>query len=218
MSPRKKKSEEIPIEKIEKEEKKPARRRTTSKPKEKVEAKEEKIISEVSKIEPVEEPLEVVKATEEETAEIAEESEKVSEGPRQETPEELKEAKKDKDNIREVEIDISQLQNMPIREIYKLARKYDVANYTQMAKKDLIFAVLKAQTESYGYFFDQGVLEITDGGYGFLRTLENNLLPSSNDIYVSQSQIRRFNLTSGDTVAGQVRPPKEGEKYFALLR
>jgi len=220
LSPRKKKSEEIPIEKIEKEEKKPARRRTTSKPKEKekVEAKEEKIISEVSKIEPVVEPLEVVKATEEETAEIAEESEKVSEGPRQETPEELKEAKKDKDNIREVEIDISQLQNMPIREIYKLARKYDVANYTQMAKKDLIFAVLKAQTESYGYFFDQGVLEITDGGYGFLRTLENNLLPSSNDIYVSQSQIRRFNLTSGDTVAGQVRPPKEGEKYFALLR
>ena len=129
-----------------------------------------------------------------------------------------KDKDKDKDNIREVEIDISQLQAMPIREVYKLARKYDVQGYTQMAKKDLIFAVLKAQTESYGYFFDQGVLEITDGGYGFLRTLDNNLLPSSNDIYVSQSQIRRFNLTSGDTVAGQVRPPKEGEKYFALLR
>ena len=159
MSPRKKKSEENPIEEIEKEEKKPTRRRTTSKSKEKekVEAKEE-ILSEVSKAEPVVEPLEVVKATEEETLETAEEPEKVSESPRQEAPEELKELKKDKDNIREVEIDISQLQNMPIREIYKLARKYDVANYTQMAKKDLIFAVLKAQTESYGYFFDQGVL------------------------------------------------------------
>ncbi|ACR80552.1 transcription termination factor Rho [Kosmotoga olearia TBF 19.5.1] len=123
-----------------------------------------------------------------------------------------------KDTIREVEIDISQLLKMPIRELYKLARKYSITGYTQMAKKDLIFAVLKAQTESYGYFFAEGVLEITDGGYGFLRTLDNNLLPSSNDIYVSQSQIRRFNLNTGDWVAGQVRSPKEGEKYFALLR
>ncbi|WP_041289031.1 MULTISPECIES: transcription termination factor Rho [Kosmotoga] len=120
--------------------------------------------------------------------------------------------------MREVEIDISQLLKMPIRELYKLARKYSITGYTQMAKKDLIFAVLKAQTESYGYFFAEGVLEITDGGYGFLRTLDNNLLPSSNDIYVSQSQIRRFNLNTGDWVAGQVRSPKEGEKYFALLR
>nr|WP_237697563.1 MULTISPECIES: transcription termination factor Rho [Kosmotoga] len=115
-------------------------------------------------------------------------------------------------------MDISQLLKMPIRELYKLARKYSITGYTQMAKKDLIFAVLKAQTESYGYFFAEGVLEITDGGYGFLRTLDNNLLPSSNDIYVSQSQIRRFNLNTGDWVAGQVRSPKEGEKYFALLR
>lgn len=123
-----------------------------------------------------------------------------------------------KDTIREVEIDISQLLKMPIRELYKLARKYSITGYTQMAKKDLIFAVLKAQTESFGYFFAEGVLEVTEGGYGFLRTLDNNLLPSSNDIYVSQSQIRRFNLNTGDWVAGQVRSPKEGEKYFALLR
>ncbi|HAA85273.1 MAG TPA: transcription termination factor Rho, partial [Kosmotogaceae bacterium] len=123
-----------------------------------------------------------------------------------------------KDRIREVEIDINQLEEMPIREIYKLARKYDIAGYSQMTKRDLIFAVLKAQTESYGYFFNQGIMEITDGGYGFLRGLDNNLLPSSHDIYVSQSQIRRFNLSTGDLVAGQVRPPKEGEKYFALLR
>lgn len=125
---------------------------------------------------------------------------------------------KSKDKIREVEIDISQLQKMPIKKLYDLARKYEITGYTQMAKKDLIFAILKAQTESYGYFFDQGILEITDGGYGFLRSLDNNLLPSSHDIYVSQSQIRRFSLSTGDWIAGQVRPPKEGEKYFALLR
>lgn len=137
---------------------------------------------------------------------------------REDSREDSRDNSKTKDRIREVEIDISQLQAMPIREIYKLARKYDIPGYTQKAKKDLIFAVLKAQTESYGYFFDQGILEVADGGYGFLRGLDNNLLPSSNDIYVSQSQIRRFNLNTGDIVAGQVRPPKEGEKYFALLR
>lgn len=137
---------------------------------------------------------------------------------REDTRDDFRENSKTKDRIREVEIDISQLQAMPIREIYKLARKYDIPGYTQKAKKDLIFAVLKAQTESYGYFFDQGILEVADGGYGFLRGLDNNLLPSSNDIYVSQSQIRRFNLNTGDIIAGQVRPPKEGEKYFALLR
>jgi len=136
----------------------------------------------------------------------------------QETQTEITENNKVKDTIREVEIDISQLQKMPIREIYKLARKYEIAGYTQMAKKELIFAILKAQTESYGYFFDHGILEVTENGYGFLRTLDNNLLPSPNDIYVSQSQIRRFNLTTGDWVAGQIRKPKEGEKYFALLR
>ena len=137
---------------------------------------------------------------------------------REDPKKDTRDSSKTKDRIREVETDISQLQEMPIREIYKLARKYDIPGYTQMAKKDLIFAVLKAQTESYGYFFDQGILEIADGGYGFLRGLDNNLLPSSNDIYVSQSQIRRFNLNTCDIVAGQVRHPKEGEKYFAMLQ
>jgi transcription termination factor Rho len=107
---------------------------------------------------------------------------------------------------------------MPIREIYKLARKYDVANYTQMAKKDLIFAVSRLRQNPMDTSSIRESWKSPMVVYGFLRTLENNLLPSSNDIYVSQSQIRRFNLTSGDTVAGQVRPPKEGEKYFALLR
>jgi transcription termination factor Rho len=229
LSPRKKKIEEDPKEEVIKEEKKPARKSTTRKRQTPVKAKEKKETSaeEVQEAKTSAKTPEIetkqnsqIAAKEEQTVRSSSESETTIDSPGPEVPDELKDAiiKKDKDNIREVEIDISQLQTMPIREIYKLARKYDIPGYTQMAKKDLIFMVLKGQTESYGYFFDQGVLEITDGGYGFLRTMDNNLLPSSNDIYVSQSQIRRFNLTSGDTVAGQVRPPKEGEKYFALLR
>ncbi|PXF35197.1 transcription termination factor Rho, partial [Mesotoga sp. SC_NapDC] len=239
MSPRKKKTEETPNEQVEKVPiEKAANKRTT---KRKAESKKTESKKTESKKNETKRDVENQKANITPSNESGKEKEEVmtiskknyeepnADGPvAQETFREgvmddakeipKKDKDKDKDNIREVEIDISQLQAMPIREVYKLARKYDVQGYTQMAKKDLIFAVLKAQTESYGYFFDQGVLEITDGGYGFLRTLDNNLLPSSNDIYVSQSQIRRFNLTSGDTVAGQVRPPKEGEKYFALLR
>ncbi len=239
LSPRKKKTEETPNEQVEKVPiEKAANKRTT---KRKAESKKTESKKTESKKTQTKRDVENQKANITPSNESGKEKEEVmtiskknyeepnADGPvAQETFREgvmddakeipKKDKDKDKDNIREVEIDISQLQAMPIREVYKLARKYDVQGYTQMAKKDLIFAVLKAQTESYGYFFDQGVLEITDGGYGFLRTLDNNLLPSSNDIYVSQSQIRRFNLTSGDTVAGQVRPPKEGEKYFALLR
>ena len=231
LSPRKKKTEETPSELEEKAvaEKKTTRKRTTRKKTEskKPEENQEAVKTPSRQMAEEKDGIEILskedpgdsKAENSVTKEPGKESipSDVREIPRKER-EKDKDKDKDKDNIREVEIDISQLQTMPIREVYKLARKYDVQGYTQMAKKDLIFAVLKAQTESYGYFFDQGVLEITDGGYGFLRTLDNNLLPSSNDIYVSQSQIRRFNLTSGDTVAGQVRPPKEGEQYFALLR
>ncbi|MCB1222661.1 MAG: transcription termination factor Rho, partial [Mesotoga sp.] len=225
LSPRKKKTEETPNELDENvvSEKKPTRKRTTRKKTEveKPEKKEETLSATSNEIEGSvkENEVSLKRDAEKKMDSESESQESTSESTTDESKElPRKDKDKDKDNIREVEIDISQLQAMPIREVYKLARKYDVQGYTQMAKKDLIFAVLKAQTESYGYFFDQGVLEITDGGYGFLRTLDNNLLPSSNDIYVSQSQIRRFNLTSGDTVAGQVRPPKEGEKYFALLR
>ncbi len=231
LSPRKKKTEETPTELEEKTvtEKKTTRKRTTRKKTEpeRTEENQESVKTPVGQTTEEKNVVEIISREDPRDSKVENSAPKeagkesvsndVKEIPRKER-EKDKDKDKDKDNIREVEIDISQLQAMPIREVYKLARKYDVQGYTQMAKKDLIFAVLKAQTESYGYFFDQGVLEITDGGYGFLRTLDNNLLPSSNDIYVSQSQIRRFNLTSGDTVAGQVRPPKEGEKYFALLR
>ncbi len=229
LSPRKKKTEETPTELEEKAvtEKKTTRKRTTRKKTEPEKTKENQESVQTPARQTTEEKNVVEIISKEDHGDSKVENSVPKEAGKETVSNDVKEIPwkerekdkdKDKDNIREVEIDISQLQAMPIREVYKLARKYDVQGYTQMAKKDLIFAVLKAQTESYGYFFDQGVLEITDGGYGFLRTLDNNLLPSSNDIYVSQSQIRRFNLTSGDTVAGQVRPPKEGEKYFALLR
>lgn len=123
-----------------------------------------------------------------------------------------------KDEVKGVEIDINKLQEMSLKELYSLARNYGISNYSTMRKKELIFAILKAQTESYGYFFYQGVLEVMPEGYGFLRSLDYSLLPSSNDIYVSQSQIRKFNLMTGDIVAGQARPPKEGEKFYAMLR
>ncbi|MFC1752147.1 transcription termination factor Rho [Thermoproteota archaeon] len=109
-----------------------------------------------------------------------------------------------------------QLQKSPMEDLYSLAKKLNVEDYKLLKKTDLIFKMLQAKTEQNGLIFARGVLEILPDGYGFLRT--SNYLPSSEDIYVSQTQIRRFGLASGDTVSGQVRPPKEGERYFSLLR
>ncbi len=114
-------------------------------------------------------------------------------------------------------ISIADLEKMTIRELYNLAKQYDIPRYTSLPKRDLIFALLEAQAKSHGYFFGEGVLEILPEGYGFLRS-GSNLLPSANDIYISQSQIRKFNLNTGDYVSGAIRPPKEGEKYFAMIR
>ena len=87
-----------------------------------------------------------------------------------------------------------------------------------MRKQELIFAILQAQTEQNGLIYGEGVLEILPDGFGFLRAPDYNYLPGPDDIYVSPSQIRRFNLRTGDVVSGQIRPPKEGERYFALLK
>lgn len=123
-----------------------------------------------------------------------------------------------KDNIREMEVDIRKLNNMNIKDLYTFAKKFNINGYTRLRKNELVFSILQAQAKSFGYFFNEGVLDvIPTEGYGFLRT--GNLLPGNNeDIYVSQSQIRKFNLNVGDIVSGQVRAPKEGEKFFALLR
>ncbi len=113
-------------------------------------------------------------------------------------------------------LDIIQLQRSSLKELHSYAEKLNIPDLKQLKKEDLIFKMLQAKTEQNGLIFARGCLEILPDGYGFLRT--NNYLPSSEDIYVSQTQIRRFGLSSGDTISGQVRPPKEGERYFSLLK
>jgi transcription termination factor Rho len=115
-------------------------------------------------------------------------------------------------------LDIRMLKEMKLPDLSKLAKDLGVENATGMRKQDLIFSVLQAQTEKSGLIFSEGVLECLPDGFGFLRAPEYNYLPGPDDIYVSPSQIRRFDLRTGDTVSGQVRPPKEGERYFALIK
>ncbi|PNR89252.1 transcription termination factor Rho [Petrotoga sp. 9T1HF07.CasAA.8.2] len=115
-------------------------------------------------------------------------------------------------------MNMAKLNEMTRKELYELARKLEISNYSKMTKSELKFAILRKQTESIGYFFYEGILEVLPDGYGFLRSVDNSLLPGTDDIYVSQSQIRKFNLFTGDIIAGQIRPPKEGERFFALLR
>jgi len=113
-------------------------------------------------------------------------------------------------------ITISELETKSLPELQDLAKDLEVTGYSRMKKQDLISRVLQAQTEQQGNIFGQGVLDIIDDGYGFLRG--ERYLPGPNDIYVSQSQIRRFGLRTGDWISGHVRPPKDSEKYFSLLR
>ncbi len=114
--------------------------------------------------------------------------------------------------------DLSELKEMTIQELNTLARELAIDGAVGMKKHDLIFKILQSQTEKSGLIFAEGVLETLPDGYGFLRAPESNYLPGPDDIYVSPSQIRKFNLRTGDTVSGQVRPPKEGERYFALIK
>ena len=115
-------------------------------------------------------------------------------------------------------MNIIELQRMNVLDLQELAQKQEVADYTALRKQDLIFAILKHQTERSGLIFAQGVLEVLEEGFGFLRSPSYNYLPGPDDIYVSHSQIKRFGLRTGDTISGQIRPPKNDEKYFALLR
>src|SRR5437879_8002545 len=107
---------------------------------------------------------------------------------------------------------------MSVGALTKIAKGLDVPGATGMRKQELIFEILKARAEKSGLIFSEGVLEVLPDGFGFLRAPDYNYLPGPDDIYVSPSQIRRFNLRTGDVVAGQIRPPKEGERYFALLK
>jgi len=113
---------------------------------------------------------------------------------------------------------LSELKRMDIKALEKIAKEYDIENATSMLRQDLIFALLNAQTAKGGAIYSQGVLETLPDGFGFLRSPDFNYIPGPDDIYVSPSQIRRFNLRTGDTIEGQVRPPKDNERYYALLK
>ena len=115
-------------------------------------------------------------------------------------------------------MEIAELKTMSIAELTKLAKELSVNGISGLKKQDLIFKILQAKTEKEGLIFGEGVLEILPDGFGFLRSPDYNYLPGPDDIYISPSQIRKFNLRTGDTVSGQIRPPKEGERYFALLK
>jgi len=115
-------------------------------------------------------------------------------------------------------LNINDLKDMSIQKLTQIAKDLNVAGATGMRKQDLIFQILKAQTEMSGFMFSEGVLEVLPDGFGFLRAPDYNYLPGPDDIYVSPSQIRKFDLQTGDTVSGQVRPPKDGERYFALIK
>ena len=115
-------------------------------------------------------------------------------------------------------LNITDLKDMSIQKLTQIAKDMNVAGATGMRKQELIFQILKAQTEQSGFIFSEGVLEVLPDGFGFLRAPDYNYLPGPDDIYVSPSQIRKFDLQTGDTVSGQIRPPKEGERYFALIK
>jgi len=114
-----------------------------------------------------------------------------------------------------MDMQLAQLEEKKLTDLYKLAKEYQIPYYGTLKKKELIFSILRAQAEKSGFMFMEGVLEILSDGYGFLRPI--NYLPSAEDIYISASQIRRFDLRTGDKVSGKVRPPKENERYFGLL-
>jgi transcription termination factor Rho len=116
------------------------------------------------------------------------------------------------------EMNLQELKSKKINDLSAIAKGLNIEGASSLRKQDLIFAILNAQTEKNGMIFGEGVLETLPDGFGFLRAPDYNYLPGPDDIYVSPSQIRRFNLQTGDTVSGQIRPPKEGERYFALLK
>jgi len=115
-------------------------------------------------------------------------------------------------------LELSTLKDMSVSALTKVAKSLDVAGATGMRKQELLFEILKARAQKSGLIFSEGVLEVLPDGFGFLRAPDYNYLPGPDDIYVSPSQIRKFDLHTGDTVSGQIRPPKDGERYFALIK
>ncbi len=151
----------------------------------------------------------------EKTSEKAPESRRAGKRPNQPTNAPAKASNKD---LAGTKVNLRDLKNMGIKELTSHAKELGIDNAGNMRKQDLIFALLQTQSERGGMIYGQGVLETLPDGFGFLRAPDYNYLPGPDDIYVSPSQIRRFGLRTGDTVSGQIRPPKESERYFALLK
>ena len=122
------------------------------------------------------------------------------------------------ERIKKGDLYLTDLQQLTVTELHDIAKKEDIKEYTALKKQDLIFRILKERIQQNGLMYGEGVLEVLPDGYGFLRNPRYNYLSSPDDIYVSPSQIRRFGLRTGNVVSGQIRPPKDSEKYFALLR
>ena len=118
----------------------------------------------------------------------------------------------------ETKVDLATMKEMSIGELTKIAKQLDVPGATGMRKQELIFQILRCRAEKSGNLFSEGVLETLPDGFGFLRAPNYNYLPGPDDIYVSPSQIRKFDLQTGDTVSGQIRQTKEGERYFSLIK
>jgi transcription termination factor Rho len=126
--------------------------------------------------------------------------------------------KKDREGSNAMSISLAELKEKNITDLARIAKDLNIPGASGLRKQELIFQILRAQTEKNGLIFSEGVLECLPDGFGFLRAPEYNYLPGPDDIYVSPSQIRKFDLRTGDTVSGQVRPPKDGERYFALIK
>ena len=122
------------------------------------------------------------------------------------------------ERIKKGNLYLTDLQKLTVSELHDMAKKDNITEYSALKKQDLIFRILKERIRQSGLMYGEGVLEVLPDGYGFLRNPNYNYLSSSDDIYVSPSQIRRFGLRTGNIVSGQIRPPKDSEKYFALLR
>src|SRR5271165_1756861 len=127
-------------------------------------------------------------------------------------------AKETAESNNQISISLAELKEKNITDLAKIAKELNVPGASGMRKQELIFQILRAQTEKSGLIFSEGVLECLPDGFGFLRAPDYNYLPGPDDIYVSPSQIRKFDLRTGDTISGQIRPPKEGERYFALIK
>ncbi|MCJ7730504.1 MAG: transcription termination factor Rho [Sedimentisphaerales bacterium] len=172
---------------------------------------EEKTADEQVNLDVPEEQQSAAVATEAPAAKTVEQSEK--------DKQELEESTHAKyERIKKGKLYLTDLQKLTVAELHDIAKKDNIKEFTALKKQDLIFRILKERIRQNGLMYGEGVLEVLPDGYGFLRNPDYNYLSSPDDIYVSPSQIRRFGLRTGNTVSGQIRPPKDSEKYFALLR